>query len=386
MVVTQSRMKGMGMPQFFASCPKGLVEPLEAELKDLGMQPYDRSQNGVFFDTNWEGCYKVNLNSRFASRILKPILSFPAYQAEELYNNIKKHDFTKYIDAHQTIKVDASVKESMLKDQRFVAMKVKDAIVDQFREKTGERPSVDNERPDLTVYVKVYKNRFSVAIDTSGDSLFMRGYRLEAGEAPLKENLAAGLLQLTGWDMKTPIVDPMCGSGTILIEAMMMALHIAPGSMRKRFGFMRLKGFDQEAWDRVLNEALDAEVETTDLHLYGYDNDRRVLMKAIENAKRAGVNEFIQFKKGNVVTLVPPVEKGIVITNPPYGARLGDEDNLRDVYRDFSHTLKTQFKGWDVWILSGNKDLIGDLKLKASRKHFVYNGSIECRFLRYEMR
>jgi putative N6-adenine-specific DNA methylase len=376
----------MGMPQFFASCPKGLVEAVEEELISFGLKPYDRSQNGVFFDSNWEGCYKMNLQSRYASRILKPILNFPAYQEEELYNNIKKHDFTKYIDVHQTIKVDASTKESMLADQRYIAMKVKDAIVDQFREKFGERPSVDNERPDLTIYVKAYKNRFSVAIDTSGDSLFMRGYRLEAGDAPIKENLAAGLLQLTGWDKKTPIVDPMCGSGTILIEAMMMALNIAPGSMRKRFGFMRIKGFEKQTWEKVLNEAMDAEIETTDLHLYGYDNDRRVLMKAIENAKRAGVNEFIQFKKGDVATLVPPVEKGVIITNPPYGARLGDEDNLRDVYRDFSHTLKTQFKGWDAWILSGNKDLIGDLKLKSSRKHFVYNGNIECRFLRYEMR
>lgn len=374
------------MPQFFASCPKGLVEPLEAELKSLGMHPYDRSQNGVFFESNWEGCYKVNLYSRFASRILMPVLNFPAYQPEELYNNIRKHDFTKYIDVHQTLKVDASTKDSMIKDQRFIAMKVKDAIVDQFREKTGERPNVENDRPDLTVYVKVYKNNFSVAIDTSGDSLFMRGYRLEAGEAPLKENLAAGLLQLSGWDMKTPLVDPMCGSGTILIEAMLMALNIAPGSLRKRFGFMRLKNFNREAWDAIVDEAISAEVETTDLHFYGYDSDRRVLDKAIENAKRAGVNEFIQFKRGNVTTIEAPVEKGMIITNPPYGVRLGDEDNLRDVYRDFSHTLKTHFKGWDAWILSGNKDLIGDLKLKASRKHFVYNGSIECRFLRYEIR
>lgn len=375
------------MPQFFASCPKGLVEPLEAELKSLGFHPYDRSQNGVFFESNWEGCYKVNLYSRFASRILMPVLNFTAYQPEELYNNIRKHDFTKYINVNQTIKVDASTKDSMIKDQRFIAMKVKDAIVDQFREKTGDRPNVENDRPDLIIYVKVYKNNFSVAIDTSGDSLFMRGYRLEAGEAPLKENLAAGLLQLSGWDMKTPLVDPMCGSGTILIEAMMMVLKIAPGSLRKRFGFMRLKNFNREAWDKIVDEAISAEIEKPeDLHFYGYDTDRRVLDKAIENAKRAGVNEFIQFKKGNVTTLVPPVEKGMIITNPPYGVRIGEEDNLRDVYRDFSHTLKTQFKGWEAWILSGNKDLIGDLKLKSSRKHFVYNGSIECRFLRYEMR
>lgn len=375
------------MPQFFVSCPKGMVEPLELELREFGLKPYDRSQNGIFFDSNWKDCYRVNLRSRYASRVLMPVLNFVAYQPEELYNQILNHDFTKYIKPEQTLTIDASTKDSMLKDQRFIAMKVKDAIVDQFRDKFGIRPSIDNERPDLSVYVKTYKNRFSVAIDTSGDSLFMRGYRLESGDAPMKENLAAGLLRLAEWDGKTPIVDPMCGSGTILIEAAMKVMNIAPGTMRKSFGFMKLQNFDSKVWDEVLDEALDEEKpDCGDLHFYGYDIDKRVLMKAIENAKRAGVNEFIKFKREEVMSLKAPVEKGVIITNPPYGARLGDEDNLKDVYRDFSHTLKNEFKGWNAWILSGNKDLIGDLKLKSSRKHFVYNGSIECRFLKYEMR
>jgi len=375
------------MPQFFVSCPKGMVEPLEAELIEMGLKPYDRAQNGVFFDSNWKDCYRVNLQSRFASRVLMPVLNFVAYQPEELYSQIRNHDFTKYIKPNQTLTIDASTKDSMLKDQRFIAMKVKDAIVDQFRDRFDVRPDVDNDRPDLSVYVKAYKNRFSVAIDTSGESLFMRGYRLESGEAPLKENLAAGLLQLAEWDCKTPIVDPMCGSGTILIEAAMKLMKIAPGVMRKSFGFMKLQNFNSEVWNEVVNDAIENELpDCGDIHFYGYDMDKRVLMKAIENAKRAGVNEFIQFKREEVVSLKAPVEKGVIITNPPYGARLGEEDNLKDVYRDFSHTLKNEFKGWNAWILSGNKDLIGDLKLKASRKHFVYNGSIECRFLKYEMR
>ena len=375
------------MPQFFVSCPKGMVEPLEAELVEMGLKPYDRAQNGVFFDSNWKDCYRVNLQSRFASRVLMPVLNFVAYQPEELYSQIRNHDFTKYIKPNQTLTIDASTKDSMLKDQRFIAMKVKDAIVDQFRDRFEVRPDVDNERPDLAVYVKAYKNRFSVAIDTSGESLFMRGYRLESGDAPLKENLAAGLLQLAEWDCKTPIVDPMCGSGTILIEAAMKLMNIAPGVMRKSFGFMKLQNCNPDVWNEVVNEAIEKELpDCGDIHFYGYDMDKRVLMKAIENAKRAGVNEFIQFKREEVVSLKAPVEMGVIITNPPYGARLGDEDNLKDVYRDFSHTLKSEFKGWNAWILSGNKDLIGDLKLKSSRKHFVYNGSIECRFLKYEMR
>lgn len=373
------------MPQFFASTARGLVEPLEQELKDLGLKVTDRYIGGVFFESNWEGCYKANLHSRLASRILKPILDFTAYQPEELYNQILRHDFTKYIKPTQTISIDASVSESKMRDQRFVAMKVKDAVVDQFREKFGVRPDVDNENPSLRVHVRVIKNQFNVAIDTSGDSLFKRGYRKEVGEAPLKENLAAGLLKVTEWDAKSPLIDLMCGSGTFLIEGAMMAMNIAPGINRKRFGFQNWLDYDKSAWEKVVQEALDAEKEELDFMLYGYDIDSKVIRNAKENAQRAGVDTVIQFKKESVATVEPPVEKGLIVVNPPYGARIGDEDNLRDVYRDLSFTLKHRFKGWDAWILSGNKELIGDLKLKSTKKHFVFNGNIECRFLKYSM-
>ncbi|MGZ3774709.1 MAG: THUMP domain-containing class I SAM-dependent RNA methyltransferase [Pseudobdellovibrionaceae bacterium] len=373
------------MPEFFASTARGLVEPLETELKDLGFKVTDKYIGGVFFESNWEGCYKANLHSRLASRILKPILDFTAYQPEELYNQILRHDFTKYIKPTQTISIDASVKESKMRDQRFVAMKVKDAIVDQFREKFGVRPDVDNENPDLRIHVRCIKNQFNVALDTSGDSLFMRGYRKEVGEAPLKENLAAGLIKISEWDGQSPIVDLMCGSGTFLIEAAMMALNIAPGINRRKFGFQSWLSYDADVWDKVVQEAMDGEKDELPFKFYGYDIDRRVLTSAKENAKRAGVDQVIEFKKEAVATVEPPVEKGLIIVNPPYGARIGDEDNLRDVYRDLGFTLKHRFKGWDCWILSGNKDLIADLKLKSTRKHFVFNGNIECRFLKYSM-
>lgn len=373
------------MPEFFASTARGLVEPLEQELKDLGLKVTDKYIGGVFFESNWEGCYKANLHSRLASRILKPVLDFTAYQPEELYNQILRHDFTKYIKPTQTISIDASVTESMMRDQRYVAMKVKDAIVDQFRDKFGVRPDVDNENPSLRIHVRAIKNQFNVAIDTSGDSLFKRGYRKEVGEAPLKENLAAGLIMVTEWDKKSPLVDFMCGSGTFLIEAAMMAKNIAPGISRKRFGFQNWLNYEPEAWDKVVQEAMDAEIEELPFKFYGFDIDRKVLNNAKDNAKRAGVDDVIEFKKEPVATVEPPVEKGMIIINPPYGARIGDEDNLRDVYRDLSFTLKHRFKGWDAWILSGNKELIADLKLKSTRKHFVFNGNIECRFLKYSM-
>lgn len=373
------------MPQFFASTATGLAEPLEQELKDLGFEKTYKISSGVFFETNWAGCYKANLCSRLASRILKPVQDFIAYQEEELYNHILDHDFTKYISPDQTFKIEASIQDSKMRDQRMVAMKVKDAIADQFRAKYDVRPSIDNANPDLRIYVKAVKNSFHVMIDTSGESLFMRGYRKEVGDAPLKENLAAGLLFLSGWDRKSNVIDPTCGSGTILIEAALMALNIAPGTFRKSFGFQKMLGFQEEVWNDVLDAVLSEEKETTDIQFFGYDIDRKVIAMAKQNARSAGVDEVIQFQAQSVTTLKRPIETGMVICNPPFGERLGELDNLRDVYRDLAHTLKTEFKGWDAWILSGNKDLIGDLKLKSSRKFFLYNGPLECRFLRYSM-
>jgi putative N6-adenine-specific DNA methylase len=373
------------MPEFFASTPKGLVEALEKELQELDLHVLERTAGGVFFESSWEGAYKANLHSRIASRILKPVLEFVAYQPDELYHNILKHDFTKYIKPNQTICIDATIKESMMRDQRFVAMKIKDAVVDQFRDKFGVRPDVDNENPDLRIHVRAMKNQFMVAIDLSGDSLFMRGYRKEVGEAPLKENLAAGLLALTEWDRKSTLVDFMAGSGTLLIEGAMMALNIAPGLHRKRFGFQRWLNYDKQVWEKLVEEAMDQEKEDVDFKFYGYDIDRRMIVVAKDNARSAGVDHVIEFKREPVATVAPPAEKGLAVVNPPYGTRIGDEDNLRDVYRDLGFTLKHRFKGWDCWILSGNKDLIGDLKLKSTRKHFVFNGNIECRWLKYSM-
>ncbi|AHI05155.1 putative N6-adenine-specific DNA methylase [Bdellovibrio bacteriovorus W] len=373
------------MAQFFASTARGLVEPLEKELRELGLKVTDRYIGGVFFESNWEGCYRANLHSRLASRILKPVLDFTAYQPEELYSQILKHDFTKYIKPNQTISIDASVSECKMRDQRFVAMKVKDAIVDQFRDKFGVRPDVDNTNPSLRIHVRAIKNNFSVAVDTSGDSLFKRGYRREVGEAPLKENLAAGLLKVTEWDTNSPLVDFMCGSGTFLIEAAMMALNIAPGINRTRFGFQNWLNYDEEVWENLVQEAMDAEVEELPFKFYGFDIDNKVLKSAKDNAKRAGVDHVIEFRKESVATVEPPCEAGLIVVNPPYGARIGDEDNLRDVYRDLSYTMKHRFKGWDAWVLSGNKELIADLRLKSTRKHFVFNGNIECRFLKYSM-
>ena len=380
------------MARFFASCPLGMVDLVEQELKDLGLKTGEKTIGGVIFESNWEGCYKANLHSRYASRILKPLLDFNAYNGEDVYNNVRKHDFTKYISADDTMTIDAVVKECSIPDQRFLAMKVKDAVVDQFRDKFGKRPDVAKDNPSLRIHIKGYKNKYHMALDTSGNSLFMRGYRTMTGEAPLKENLAAGLLGLTEWDRKSPLVDLFCGSGTILIEAAMMAANMAPGIHRQHFGFMNLADYNEEAFLKVVSEAEALEKDTLDFKLYGYDHDKKVLQFAKDNARNAGVGKFIEFKGTSIAVAAPPVAgednaeiQGTVICNPPYGARIGDEDNLKDVYRDLGFTLKNRFQGWDAWLLSGSKDLLGEMKLKSTRKHYLMNGNIECRFLKYEM-
>lgn len=379
--------KGYLMAQFFASCPLGTADLVEKELQSFGLKTREKMTSGVVFESNWAGCYKANLKSRFASRILKPLLDFPAYNGDDLYNNIRKHDFTKYIKPDQTLAIDAVVKDCKLSDQRFTAMKIKDAIVDQFREKFDVRPDVDNKNPDLRIHVKAYRNQYHISLDTSGHSLFMRGYRAKTGEAPLKENLGAALIALSEWDQKSPLVDPFCGSGTLLIEAAMMALNMAPGVHRDHFGFMSLLDFDEDVWNQVLDEAQAEEKDMLDFKLFGYDHDKRIVQIAKENAKNAGVGQFLDIKVMPISIAVPPVtdKTGIIVTNPPYGARIGDEDNLKDVYRDLGFTLKNRFQGWDAWILSGSKDLLQEMKLKSTRKYFLYNGNIECRFLKYEM-
>lgn len=373
------------MPQFFAVTSKGLADVLFQELSELGLKPLQKGPAGVSFESNWEGVYRANLELRTATRIIRPVLDFPAYQPEELYHNIQKHDFTKYIGVHDTFTIDANVRESSFRDQRFVAMKLKDGIVDQFREKFGERPDIDNKNPDMTIMIKIMKNQVNVAIDTTGDNLSLRGYRVEAGEAPLREHLAAGLIKMTGWNGDKPIVDPMCGSGTLLIEAALILKKIAPGSFRKKFAFQKFADFKPEVWDKVVTEALNHEAEDVPVHLYGFDRDAKAIRMARRNAERAGVEDLITFEVSGVDMLDRPVENGMMILNPPYGERLGVTEELKDSYRDLAFGLKRQFKGWTCWLLSGNEDLTKALKLKSSRRIPVFNGSIECRLLEYKI-
>ncbi len=374
------------MPRFFAMTSRGLVDVLADELKEIGMERVLKAPGGCFFDTNWAGCYRANLRLRTATRVVLPVLDFPAYKPDELYHNIRKHDFTKYIAADASMAVDAVVRDcGAFKDQRFVAMKVKDAIVDQFREEFDVRPDVDAKDPHLRLVVRGIANNFAVSVDTTGEPLFKRGYRTGVVPAHLKEHVAAALVRMSGWKMDAPIIDPMCGSGTILIEAALMALNVAPGTLRKRFAFQRFSGFKADEWENELDAALAEEKEELPFKFQGFDVDREAIKIARDNARRAGVEDFVEFQRQAFETLDAPVEKGLMITNPPYGERLLEKNEAIEVYKNLAFLLKQKFKGWEAFVLSGDPELSKAMKLKAARKFPVYNGTIECRLLKYEM-
>lgn len=374
------------MDQYIAQTSRGLVEVLEREIRDLGLKVISKSSIGVLFESDLRGCYRANLMLRTATRVIKPVLEFQARTIQDLYDGVRKHDWTQYIDVKGTLALDTTTRDSVVfKDQRYVTLKLKDGIVDQFRDKYDERPDIDSDNPELRIMVRVVKEHVSMAIDTSGESLSKRGYRREQGDAPLREHLAAGLLQLSGWKPGIPLLDPMCGSGTIIIEAAMAARKIAPGAFRKKFAFQGFKDFDAALWDQVLTEAMGLETEDV-IPLYASDGSGKMTRMAEANAERAGVDDTILFRDGRVdVIEAPTEEKGIIIVNPPYGERMGVTEDLKDVYRDFAFGLKRNFKGWTMWMISGNDQLSAALKLKASRKIQVYNGNLDCRFLEYKI-
>ncbi|MCC6137996.1 MAG: RNA methyltransferase [Bdellovibrionaceae bacterium] len=378
------------MPTFVAITSPGLTDALKQELLELGIEKVRENARSVEFEGNWEMCYRANLGSRVATRILLPILEFPAYKPEDIYHNCQKHDFTKYVEANGNLWVDAKVEDSALKDQRLLAMKVKDAVVDQFRDKFGERPSV-NKDDGLSLYLRGYNNKYVLSVDTSAPALNKRGYRVFQNEAPLKENVAAGLLTIAGWDEEMPIVDPFCGSGTILIEAALRYLKRAPGTLRKSFSVQKLNIFKEDSWEAALDyvigkEKEDVETEESQVRFYGYDIDGKAIKMARENARQAGVDHLIEFKRLDVVELTAPVPKGLVISNPPYGIRVGDEFFLSETYKNFAYALKSNFKDWDVWILSGNKELTQHLSMRAERRYPIINGGIDCRFIHYKVK
>jgi putative N6-adenine-specific DNA methylase len=376
------------MPRFLAITSRGLLEPLESELQSIGIKRVRKLSDSVEFDSSWSDLYRVHLESRLTTRVLLPVLDFEAYNQDDLYHALfKRHDFTQYIFPHQTLRVEAHVREHKnLRDQRFVAMKTKDAIVDQFQNKFNERPSVgDEEKADLRIVIRVIGPKVSVALDLTGESMSNRGYRQAAGEAPVREHVAAGMLRMAKWSAPTPLVDPFCGSGTILIEAALTQVGTATLKRRRDFAFEKLANFQSAVYDQLKKEQPSRKAAPSRPYLFGYDKDASVIEKARQNARTAGVENWILFQVKDVRDLKAPagVTPGLIITNPPYGVRLEDKARAKELMGVFASTLKKEFKGWNAFVLSGDPEVSAGMKLKAKARMPIWNGPIECRLLNY---
>ncbi len=361
---------------------QGLEETLAGELTALGANDIEIGRRMVSFSGDKEMMYKANFCLRTAIRILKPIKHFTAKNADEVYEQIKAIHWEDYLDTDKTFAVDAVVFSEEFRHSKFVAYKVKDAIVDYFREKSGERPGVRVNKPDVLLNIHIAETQCTLSLDSSGESLHRRGYRQEAVEAPLNEVLAAGMILMTGWKGECDLIDPMCGSGTIPIEAALIARNIAPGVFRKEFAFEKWIDFDQELFDTIYND--DSQEREFTHKIYGYDNNPKANEIATHNIKAAGVSKDVVLKLQPFQQFEQPAEKSVIITNPPYGERISTND-LLGLYSMIGERLKHAFTGNTAWILSYREECFDQIGLKATQKIPLFNGALECEFRQYEI-
>ena len=370
---------------FFATTAKGIEEVLADELTALGIAVAAVEAGGVRFTGDMNACYRANLWLRTASRVLMPLACFPCDSPQSLYDGVRGISWHELITPEMTLSVDCNLRDSALTHSGFVALKTKDAIVDAIRDRFGSRPDVDTRDPDLRVNVHLVKNRCTVSLDTSGIPLDRRGYRLDRNEAPLRETLAAALVMLSGWDGTVPLADPMCGSGTIAIEAALKSTCRAPGLLRSGFAFQRWPGFDAGLWGALLEEAGATALDSLPETVLGCDRSAGALKVARQNAARAGVAAMITLKQQEMSDFAPPPGPGILLFNPPYGRRLGEEDELKPLYRKIGDIMKQRCTGYTAYLFTGSADLAKCVGLRASRRIVLFNGPIECRLLKYEL-
>ena len=362
---------------------QGLEQVLAAELVKIGAtEDLQIHRRAVSFTGDLALLYKANLHCRTAIRVLKPIKTFKAFSADEVYEEIKKIDWEEYLDLKKKFSIDSVVYSETFSHSKFVAYRVKDGIADYFTEKYGKRPSVSIENPDIMLNIHIAQNTCTISLDSSGESLHKRGYRVSQNEAPLNEALAAGLIMLTGWNGNCDFVDPMCGSGTLLIEAAMIALNIPPGIYRKEFAFEKWNDFDEELFDEIYNDQSDER--EFKYKIYGSDISPKAIKIAESNVKSAALSKYIELKVCPIQSLEPPAEKGIVVINPPYGERIMSDD-IYSLYSAIGERLKHYFMGYDAWIISSHKECLFKIGLKPSVKIKMLNASLECEYHKYEI-
>ena len=367
----------------FVTCPRGLEAPLSQELEQLKCQDIRAVDGGVACKGGMEQVYRINLHSRTASRVLLRLTKSGYRNEQDIYKAAKNIRWTDWFDLEQTFKVKVEGKRAQVKSLDFVGLKIKDAVCDVFRDACDARPSVGKIRPDIRIHAFIDERDIQIFIDTSGEALFKRGYRQDTGEAPMRENLAAGLLLLAGYDGTQPFQDPFCGSGTIVIEAAWIATRRAPGLMR-RFGFEKLKNFDAALWKKLQHEA-ETQIRPAPAPISGSDNDRYMIRAAVANAQAAEVDTFIRFEVKDAQDTRPNGEGGILISNPPYGVRLAEVQALQALYPQLGAWLKQHYAGWLAGMFTGDRDMPKFMRLSPKRKIPLYNGNLDCRLFLMDM-
>jgi putative N6-adenine-specific DNA methylase len=372
------------MNNYYATVAPGLEAIAAQELEALGAKRVTTKYGGVDFQGDQALLYRTNLWSRTIYRIFVPIAEVKAHNPQQLYQSVRSINWSEYIQPDMTLAVNSTGKNKHLNHTHFTALQVKKGIVDEQTKKGGQRSSIDANNPDLLINAHIDQNRCVLSLDSSGSSLHRRGYHGAMGSAPLKETLAAALLEIAQWTTDLPFLDPLCGSGTLPLEAAFKGLNIAPGLYRN-FGFQTWLDFDRKLWQRILQEAQNSQKSSLTVPIIGSDRNGQVIQQAKTNAQNCGLEDYIQFTKQEVSEIEAPADRGILICNPPYGKRLGKETELGELYKLLGDIFKQRFKGWTAYILTGSKELSKQVGLRTSSRTKVYNGAIPCTLLKYEM-
>ena len=376
------------MDHYFAPCPRGLSGVLAEELTLLGATTVHAQEAGVAFEGDQPLGYRANLHSRIASRVLQRVALFPYANEQQIYDAAVMLAWPSWFDVSRTIKVEINAHRCPLKSLDFITLRIKDAVCDKFREQVGSRPSVDAREPDIRIHVFLDATHASLYLDLSGEPLFKRGLRDHTGEAPLKKNLAAGIIKLSGWQPGEAFLDPMCGSGTFLIEAAEMALDIAPGlsgGKLREFAFTKLKNFAKAMWDVQVAAAKQRVKPATLLPIFGTDKYGYAITDARENLTANGLIDCVHLKQVSILEVSSPATSGVLVTNPPYGERLGDTTDLAELYPKLGDWLKQKFAGWRAYFFTGDPQLAKGVRLSASKRTPLFNGKIECRLFEYKI-
>jgi len=381
---SQRQKKNKEKFEIIAKTFYGFEDTLSNEINQLGGEIIEKANRAVIFKGDTQMLYSANYFLRTALSILKPISKFEANDENELYKKAYEIKWEDFFNIKNTFSVETTVNSSVFRHSQYAGLKIKDAIVDRFRSKFNKRPFIDTENPDILINLHISERKITISFNSSGEPLFKRGYRIAATEAPLNEVLAAGLVMLSGWDKRVPLIDPMCGSGTILIEAALIAMNIPPGIIRKKFGFESWPDFDQKLFDKITKEESNDSNNQEKIKLIGIDINKNAIIKAKKNVSNIFLSNYINLINDDFFNYQNNFSNGIIIVNPPYGIRIGKE-NINDFYKEIGNKLKRNFVGFDAWIISANLEAIKRIGLHPSKKIKLYNGSQLCLFNKYEI-